>query len=596
MASKTKDEASLNQQVEELRDRMRILQNDRKSNIDVLEANKNSNKEEIRKLRDDNKDLRQKLAQLQKTTGSEESKDEQKHLEREIEKLRKVNDEMKIKANRLRKELDIMRDSVKDLELDSQRPHMEDNEYTRRIRALENKLDKAMIKYNEAQSIRKTYEQIARRLTEERVGFDNQLAAIERTVSAKQKDYEELMLLSGDANHARETALGELERVRAGYEEERKKREKELRERHQMVQLRRQMLDRMKYRERMRNQLASGTKPESPNQRELNSMSLKNIQLEKIESRNKVDIFENAFRKIKEATGVSDVNEVIQKIVSQESTTENLIAVTRENQGKIEALNQLRKQIKTHCEELKYSGVGGGQHRKMVDSFEDQLSNSGTRLERSRLKYERLSKVIISMKAGIGHLQDKLESFREEIKGQSYTVSDDTVTEVLRECELCFVQLNKRIKAGDDEAKRVHITSTSHTGPAGSHPSTPGNRSHVLARTHMMGSVANLLPPELDETASRMNTLRPFNQRIDLIGGDGEHRNNAGVYAAHDPNGGGDDNSLGDLEDDELTREKVKRASNQILAAVDKKKKRPKKTTGKSSVDEDQQSVGSRPK
>lgn len=168
-----------------------------------------------------------------------------------------------------------------------------------------------------------------------------------------------------------------------------------------------------------------------------------------------MDIFENAFRKIKEATGVSDVNEVIQKIVSQESTTENLIAVTRENQGKIEALNQLRKQIKTHCEDIKYSGVGGGQHRKMVDSFEDQLSNSATRLERSRLKYERLSKLIISMKAGIGHLQDKLESFREEIKGNSHNVSDETVTEVLRECELCFVQLNKRIKAGDDEAKRT---------------------------------------------------------------------------------------------------------------------------------------------
>lgn len=52
---------------------------------------------------------------------------------------------------------------------------MEDNEYTRTIRSLENKLDKAMIKYNEAQSIRKTYEQIVRRLKEERVGFDNQV-------------------------------------------------------------------------------------------------------------------------------------------------------------------------------------------------------------------------------------------------------------------------------------------------------------------------------------------------------------------------------------------------------------------------------------
>ena len=35
------------------------------------------------------------------------------------------------------------------------------------------------------QSIKKTYEQIVTRLTEERVGFDNQLAALERTVAAK---------------------------------------------------------------------------------------------------------------------------------------------------------------------------------------------------------------------------------------------------------------------------------------------------------------------------------------------------------------------------------------------------------------------------
>lgn len=39
---------------------------------------------------------------------------------------------------------------------------------------------------------------------EERVGFDNQLGAVERTLQAKIKDYEELLLLSGDANHARE--------------------------------------------------------------------------------------------------------------------------------------------------------------------------------------------------------------------------------------------------------------------------------------------------------------------------------------------------------------------------------------------------------
>ncbi len=49
---------------------------------------------------------------------------------------------------------------------------------TRGIRTLENRLDKAIIKYNEAQSIRKTYEQIVKRLKDERITFDNQVPAV----------------------------------------------------------------------------------------------------------------------------------------------------------------------------------------------------------------------------------------------------------------------------------------------------------------------------------------------------------------------------------------------------------------------------------
>ena len=42
----------------------------------------------------------------------------------------------------------------------------EESQNMRTIRILENRLDKVMIKYNEAQSIRKTYEQIVKRLKE----------------------------------------------------------------------------------------------------------------------------------------------------------------------------------------------------------------------------------------------------------------------------------------------------------------------------------------------------------------------------------------------------------------------------------------------
>lgn len=536
----SKDELSLNKHVEDLKDRMRLLQADRKANIDVLESNKAANKEDILKLRDENKELRQKLAQLQRTTSQDDENQEKVHIEREVEKLRKGNDQLKLKSARCRSELEELRDAVKALELDSQRPHMEDNEYTRNIRSLENKLDKAMIKYNEAQSIRKTYEQIVKRLKEERVGFDNQLAAIERTLAAKQRDYEELLLLSGDANHARESALGELDRVRAGYEEERQRREKELRERHQVVQIRRQMLERMKQREKMRTELEAKAEDENKMAAAMDNDTQRQIENERLETRNKIDIFENAFRKIKEATGVSDVNEVIQKILSQEGTTENLISLTRENQGKIESFNEMKRKLKIRVEEVKYAGVGGGHRRKMIDDHEDQLSNSMGRLERSRTKYERFNKMVIAMKAGVGHLVDKIETVREEVGGKKIELSDETVAEVLRECELCLSNLVRRIRAGEDERKKAMMTS--------------------FSRTTAEEEDADAVQAELELSQSR-----PFNQRIDLSLDDDERLEFLGED--HAP----------DMEDEELTRDKVKRASTQILQAVDRKLRKPKK-------------------
>lgn len=135
-------------------------------------------------------------------------------------------------------ELSRMKEKLNDLEKESSPILTDESPLTRKIRMLENRLDKSMIKYNEAQSIRKTYEQIVKRLKEERIGFDNQLAAIERTLKAKDHDYQELLNMSHDANHAKEIAKAELAQFRAAYEEERRQKDKELTERKQYVQSR----------------------------------------------------------------------------------------------------------------------------------------------------------------------------------------------------------------------------------------------------------------------------------------------------------------------------------------------------------------------
>lgn len=44
------------------------------------------------------------------------------------------------------------------------------------------------------------------------MGYDNQLAAIERSLKGKEHDFEELLLLAHDATHAKELAGAELKK------------------------------------------------------------------------------------------------------------------------------------------------------------------------------------------------------------------------------------------------------------------------------------------------------------------------------------------------------------------------------------------------
>ena len=67
-----------------------------------------------------------------------------------------------------------------------------------------------MIKFNEAISIKKTYEIILKRLKEERIAYDKQLEAMEKAIKAKNADFDELLMLSHDANHARHLAESDL--------------------------------------------------------------------------------------------------------------------------------------------------------------------------------------------------------------------------------------------------------------------------------------------------------------------------------------------------------------------------------------------------
>jgi coiled-coil domain-containing protein 151 len=256
-----------------------------------------------------------------------------------VNAIKQKADLIHTEVNKMKAMLSLRVDKLRELEGSSKFPSSENSSTMRQIRILENRLDKAMIKYNEGQSIHRTYQQILKRLRDERISFDNQLASIERTLKSKEHDYEELLLLSHDAYHAKEMAQAELHRFEQGVMEERNQRDKEVQEKKVLVQQRVEMNRRLEQRERMLKQQQDLDKAGELALKTTSAMAELAAGMsrnEAEEQRERLFDYEEAFRRIKEATGVNDVNEVIQKFLTQEDTHGNLMALIRERDSKIE--------------------------------------------------------------------------------------------------------------------------------------------------------------------------------------------------------------------------------------------------------------------
>ena len=120
-------------------------------------------------------------------------------LDGDIASLRRRHDELAHANMEKRRELERLTDRLSDLTKESKLPSADDSPIMKEIRVLEARLQKAVVKYEDAQEVRRTYEQIVKRLKEERIGFANQLEVREATMGGKESDYEELLLMSHDA-------------------------------------------------------------------------------------------------------------------------------------------------------------------------------------------------------------------------------------------------------------------------------------------------------------------------------------------------------------------------------------------------------------
>jgi len=377
---------------------------------------------------------------LSKDPNHTEELAELKRLDEQICNLRRTHDNFAHGNMEKRQELDKIADKLRDIAKESIKPGSVGDPSTKETRNLEKKLAVSVSRYEEAYENRRTYDQIMKRLKEGRMGFDGTIAVLDGRLKAKEMEYEQLLLLSYDANHSKEAAKAELGRLEAIAAEERKLREREVAEQKTLVLHKVEINKELSKREKaaLSSDMPAAELPEGAKRNQLYMHMLSDTGID--DEQNNIKAYESAFQKIKEVTGVSDVSEVIEKFLTQEETHKHLVQMTRDSQARIEALHEQKRRAEEQVQRLKYtSSKPGASRRPNARGMSEGVNDAQSKYERMRNKHEHMKSVFLSVRGGIGNIARQLEADR-----------------LLQEVPLETMGVGHMAQLLDDIDKRVH--------------------------------------------------------------------------------------------------------------------------------------------
>ena len=154
--------------------------------------------------------------------------EELKRLDDQIVTLRRKHDQLHEKNQKKRSELDILADKLKDLHNTRFNPKETPEA---RLSVMEDRLNECAARYDEEHRLKMSYEQVIHRLKKEQLEWPAEVKQLEALLAQKEQDYEQLLVMSHDANSSKEAAKVELGKFESLVLDERKQRERELQER-----------------------------------------------------------------------------------------------------------------------------------------------------------------------------------------------------------------------------------------------------------------------------------------------------------------------------------------------------------------------------
>ncbi|XP_059950054.1 outer dynein arm-docking complex subunit 3 isoform X2 [Mesoplodon densirostris] len=408
--------SAVHTQVAELQRKIQLLEGDQKVFYESTQWNIKKNQETINQLHEETRALQLQLTDL--LQGDEkviqaviqEWKSEKPYLknrtsQQALEHLdRRLSEKVK-QLNALRHQLGLRQKWLEELQLQHSLRELEMAEakdsntvVAKTMRNLENRLEKAQMKVEEAEHITNVYLQLKAYLQEESLRLENRLDFMEAEVVRTKHELEKLNLVNQEALNARDIAKNQLQHLEETVFRERKKRERYLTECQKRAEERKLQNERMDLEFEQVLLQFDDRLQDSKRSKE-----------EELQRRCNMYQMEVLFGRVKDATGVAETHAVVQRFLAQGDTSTQLETLKSQNEQTLMRLKQEKQRLQRELEDLKNSG-----ETTLVSEQKLQVELQGRIKAEEQRRADTQDRLQLAMRAmqiireGLEHLAGKL--------------------------------------------------------------------------------------------------------------------------------------------------------------------------------------------
>ncbi|XP_004632879.1 coiled-coil domain-containing protein 151 [Octodon degus] len=471
--SRSPVKTSVHTQVVELQRKIQLLEGDRKTFYESTQWSIKKNQEAISLLREEIKALQGQLTDLlqgdEKVVQAviQEWKEEKPYLKNRMaqQALEHLDHQLsgKVKQlNALRHQVVLRQRRLDELQLQESLRQLEvaevqdsNTEMAKTMRNLENRLEKARMKAEEAEYITGVYLQLKACLQEEALTLGNQLDAMEAEVVKAKQEVQELHVVNQEALNARDTAKNQLQYLEEKVIRERKKREiyiSECKKRAEEKKLQNERMERKTQRDHL---LLQSEDTIQDHQR---------AKEEELRRRWSMYQMEVTFSKVKDATGAAETHSVVRRFLAQDYTFTQLESLKKENEEALVKLKEEKHRLQRELEDLKYSGEATRVSQdKLQAELQESLKTEEQRRTKAQEQLERAMRTAQVVKESLEHLASKLKVITVEDSRFSGKALDPAASNYLPNLlslvEEKLLKLQAQLQSHDVQEMLRHIAS-----------------------------------------------------------------------------------------------------------------------------------------